>query len=49
MTRFALSFTPLVPVALLWALAAMAAVVLVLGFLARRRGTALRALSQPRA
>ncbi len=45
MTRFALSFTPLVPVALLWALAAMAAVVLVLGFLGRRRGTTLRALS----
>ena len=45
MTRFALSFTPLVPVALLWALAAMAAVVVVLGFLGRRRGTTLRALS----
>ena len=44
MTRFALSFTPLVPVALLWVLGLAAVVIVVLGVLGRRRGTALRAL-----
>ena len=44
MTRFALSFTPLVPVALLWVLGLAALVVVLLGYLGRRRGTTLRAL-----
>ena len=44
MTRFALSFTPLLPLALLWALAAVAVAVVALGLLGRRRGTVLRAL-----
>ncbi|RYB04697.1 hypothetical protein [Lichenibacterium ramalinae] len=43
MTRFALSFTPLLPLALLWALAAVAVAVVALGLLGRRRGTLLRA------
>ncbi|RYC33362.1 hypothetical protein D3273_02485 [Lichenibacterium minor] len=44
MTRFALSFTPLVPGALIWALGLAAVAVVLLGILGRRRGTALRAL-----
>ena len=44
MTRFALSFAPLVPEALLWVLAAAALVVVLLGLLGRRRGTLLRGL-----
>ncbi len=44
MTRFALSFTPLVPLALLLALGIAAVVVVALGVVGRRRGTALRAL-----
>jgi uncharacterized membrane protein len=44
MTRFALSFAPLVPTALLWILALAALAVVALGVLGRRRGTTLRAL-----
>ena len=44
MTRFALSFAPLVPEALIWVLAALALAVVALGLLGRRRGTLLRAL-----
>ena len=44
MTRFALSFTPLLPWTLLGVLAAAALVVVALGLLGRRRGTLLRAL-----
>jgi hypothetical protein len=44
MTDFHLSFTPLLPQAVLIALAALAAVVVALGLAARRRGTLLRAL-----
>ena len=44
MTRFALSFAPLVPVALIWILATLALAVVALGLLGRRRGTLLRAL-----
>ncbi len=45
MTRFVLSFTPLLPIPVLWILAALALVVVALGFLGRRRGTTLRALA----
>ena len=45
MTRFVLSFTPLIPMPVLWGLAVLALVVVALGFLARRRGTTLRALA----
>ena len=45
MTRFVLSFTPLLPMPVLWGLAVLALVVVALGFLARRRGTTLRALA----
>lgn len=44
MTRFALSFTPLVPWSLVGVLAAVAVAVVALGLLGRRRGTTLRAL-----
>ena len=44
MTTFGLSFTPLVPTWIIWALAAAALVVFVLGLIGRRRGTVLRAL-----
>ncbi|MGI3899465.1 MAG: hypothetical protein ACRYGP_29290 [Janthinobacterium lividum] len=44
MTRFALSFTPLVPVALLWVLGLAAVAIVLLGYLGRRRGTTLRAV-----
>ena len=44
MTTFGLSFTPLVPVWVLWALAAASIGVVALGLLGRRRGTLLRAL-----
>ncbi len=45
MTRFVLSFTPLLPIPVLWVLAVLALVVVALGFLGRRRGTTLRALA----
>ena len=45
MTRFVLSFTPLLPTPVLWILAILALVVVALGFLAGRRGTTLRALA----
>ena len=45
MTRFVLSFTPLLPIPVLWVLAVLALVVVALGFLTRRRGTTLRALA----
>ena len=44
MTALSVSFTPLLPPALLWAMAIAAVVVLALGFWTRRRGTWLRAL-----
>ena len=44
MTRFALSFTPLVPAPLLWGFGALALAVVLLGLFGRRRGTLLRAL-----
>ncbi len=45
MTRFALSFTPLLPSAVLATLACAAVLVAALGYRARRRGTSLRALA----
>ena len=44
MTALSVSFTPLLPPALRWAMAIAAVVVLALGFWTRRRGTWLRAL-----
>ncbi len=44
MNEFSLSFTPLLPVALLWGFAALAVLVTALGFWQRRSGTILRAI-----
>jgi len=44
MNEFSLSFTPLLPVALLWGFAALAVLVTALGFWQRRSGTILRAV-----
>ncbi|MGA3302117.1 MAG: hypothetical protein ABSC72_02390 [Methylovirgula sp.] len=44
MNEFSLSFTPLLPVALLWGFTALAVLVTALGFWQRRSGTILRAI-----